>query len=146
MKLFDKPASRGTKHVILKYEPEVRKMIHSHCDKVLLDWGSYIVEDRYHALICYHCQRFGHQSANCMSELNGEGPHCYKCAGQHNSKDYTETDAKCINCMRYKKSDLNHSANDLRGATRENATGYFLPNQVETFTHNRTALRLMQNV
>lgn len=112
VKLFDKPASGGTRHVILKCEPEVRQVIHNHYDKVKLVWGFYTVRDRYHALMCYHCQRFGHQSAQCTSKINGESPYCFKCAGPHNSKDCTETDAKCINCVRYKKSDLNHSANN----------------------------------
>ena len=97
--IFCKPAAGGTKHFILRCQPEVREVIHKNYDKVLLDWGSYIVRDRYHAPICFHCQRYGHQANKCTSKMNGDHPCCFKCAGQHKSVDCTETEKKCINCM-----------------------------------------------
>lgn len=78
------------------------------------------VYDRYHALICYHCQRYGHLDANCNAKKNGEPPCCFKCAGNHKSKDCNSSERKCINCMRFKKSEVDHSANDWKCLVRSN--------------------------
>ena len=112
--VFSKPASGGTLHYILRCDPEVRKLLRSHNDKVKLQWGVYIIRDRYHALACYYCQRFGHTEKNCNAKVNEDDPHCFKCAGNHRSKDCTETTRKCINCVRYKKSASDHSSMDHR--------------------------------
>lgn len=58
--VFSKAAGGSTTHYILKCNPEVRSVIHQNNDKVLLQWGRYNVRDRYHALICFYCQRYGH--------------------------------------------------------------------------------------
>ena len=63
--LFSKQAAGGTIHYILRCDPMVREAIHQHNDIIKLEWGVYQVRDRYHAIICYHCQRYGHIEANC---------------------------------------------------------------------------------
>ena len=110
--LFDKPAAGGTIHYILKCDPTVREMIHRHQDRVKLEWGVYTVRDRYHTLICYYCQRYGHLEQNCNVKAHDEEPACFKCAGNHRSKDCSSSEKKCINCVRFKKSTADHSAND----------------------------------
>ena len=90
--VFSKPASGGTMHYILKCDPSVREPIHKNHDKVKLEWGVYTVRDRYHAAVCYYCQRYGHLEANCTAKSNGVDPCCYKCAGNHRSKDCGVTD------------------------------------------------------
>ncbi len=70
------------------------------------------MRDRYHAIICYHCQRYGHIESKCTATANGENPVCYKCAGEHKAKDCPGTERKCINCVRYKKPEVNHSVNN----------------------------------
>lgn len=112
--LFGKPAAGGTKHYIIKCDPEIRELIHKNHDQVKLEWGVYSVRDRYTATVCYHCQRFGHIAENCPAKTKGEAPVCAKCAGTHNTRDCTSTVKKCINCMRFKKGDCEHWSNDMR--------------------------------
>ena len=107
--LKSKPAAGGTVHYILKCDPQVRGLLHENKDKVMLQWGVYVLRDRY-ALICYHCQRYGHVVANCNHWK--ESAHCYKCAGLHSGKDCNSDVKKCINCMRQKKESTDHSANE----------------------------------
>ena len=109
--IFAKPAAGGTQHYILKCDPAVRELIYKNNDKVKLEWGIYKVRDRYHALICYYCQRYGHVEDKCTAKQNGEDPHCYKCAGNHKSKDCGGNEKKCINCIRFKKPAHDHNAN-----------------------------------
>lgn len=85
-------------------------MLHMNSDKVKLQWGVYKVRDRYHAIACFHCQRLGHVEANCSAKVNGDDPCCFKCGGNHKSVDCTGGPKKCINCERYKKTELNHMA------------------------------------
>ena len=75
--------------------------------------------NRYHAGICDHYQRSGHLETNCTAKTNGDAPCCYKCTGDHRSKDCTSVEKKCINCVRYKKPVVNHSANDRCGPVQE---------------------------
>lgn len=110
--LFVKPAAGGTKHCILKCDPEVRAQFSKLHDKVKLKWGVYKVRDRYHALSCYHCQRYGHVSDKCKDKAEGVSPRCRKCAGEHDSRDCKAQEKKCINCVRYKKEPFNHSVNE----------------------------------
>ena len=60
--------------------------------------------------MCYYCQRYGHLEANCTAKLNKEDPYCHKCAGSHRSKDCNSDNMKCINCIRFKKSEVDHMA------------------------------------
>ena len=57
--------------------------------------------------------------ANCTAKKNGEDPCCFKCAGNHRSKDCNSMERKCINCTRYKKQAVDHSANDYCCAVLE---------------------------
>ena len=110
--IFSKPAVGGTVHHILRCNPMVRELIHQNNERIKLEWGVYQVCDRYHAIICYHCQRYGHTEVNCTAKKNGADPCCFKCAGNHQSKDCNSMEKKCINCITYKKQAVDHSAND----------------------------------
>lgn len=114
MKLvLKKPAAGGTVHFIIKCDPVVRAIIHKHGNKLRLDWGIYNVRDRYYALRCFHCQRFGHVTANCSSRINKEDPICPKCAGGHEIKDCHSDFKKCSNCYRANRSgDIAHAVNE----------------------------------
>ena len=109
--LFTKPAAGGTVHHIVKCDPEIRGLIRKKGDAVKLKWGIYEVRDRYHALKCYYCQRYGHLEANCTFKTN-ENLSCFKCAGNHKGKDCDSSEKKCINCVRHKKLNTNHTANE----------------------------------
>lgn len=110
--IFDKPAAGGTIHYILRCDPIVRELIHKNSDKIKLEWGVYQVRDRYHAIVCYYCQRYGHTEGNCTAKKNGDSPNCFKCGGNHRSKECNSTERKCINCIRYKKEMVNHLSTD----------------------------------
>ena len=110
--IFFKPAAGGTLHYVLKCDPEVRELIRKHNDRIKLNWGIYKVYDRYHAIICYHCQRYGHTEEKCTSKINKDESYCRKCAGRHNSKECNSTEKKCINCVRFNKQNVDHSANE----------------------------------
>lgn len=108
--VISKKAAGGTVHHIVKCEPEVRGMIYKHGDKLKLEWGVYNVRDRYHALLCYHCLRFGHMKSNCPSK---DGPPtCYVCASQHEVKHCTNSSQRCSNCVKANKQDIDHGVTD----------------------------------
>ena len=109
--LFEKPASGNTLHYILKCDPEVRKLIHDNHDRIKLVWSVYEVRDRYWVNTCHYCQRHGHVEKNCLAKTNEE-PFCKYCSGRHKSNECSETSRKCINCIRYKNSDIGHAVGD----------------------------------
>lgn len=112
--LFCRPASGGTQHYIIRCDPEIRRLIHVNHDRLKLDWGVYFVRDRYMATICYHCQRIGHVAQKCSAMQKQEPPVCGKCAGEHNTRNCVADRKQCINCIRFKKADVGHAANDGR--------------------------------
>ncbi|KAK3888616.1 hypothetical protein Pcinc_007342 [Petrolisthes cinctipes] len=114
MKLvFEKPAAGGTVHYIIRCDPEVRASIHRHGDLLKLDWGGYKVRDRYHALVCFYCQRFGHTKVNCTARTNGDKPTCPKCAGELESKECMANFKNCINCLRANRGgERDHTVNE----------------------------------
>lgn len=101
--VFSKPAAGETVHYIMKCNPEVRAIIHYHHDKLKLQWGVYDVRDRYHALMCYYCLKYGHKKDKCSAMTMGDNPVCYKCAGNHEGYNCHETIRKCINCVKAKR-------------------------------------------
>ncbi len=102
-----------TVHYIIRCDPDVRASIHRHGDMLRLEWGRYKVRDRYHALVCFHCQRFGHTKTNCSYKEDGENPKCPKCAGEHEMKECKADFKKCINCVRVNRSgEIDHTVND----------------------------------
>ena len=111
--VFSKDAAGKTKHYILKcLDPVVRKVIRDHENKVMLKFSVYDIRDRYHAMTCFRCHRYGHKSTECR--LTVEQIVCGICTGNHNSKDCPSTEDpskyKCINCTRQKKEDTAHKA------------------------------------
>ena len=58
--MFEKEAIAGTKHFILRCDPEVKGQIFKHHDQVNLPFGHYKVRD--YSTTCYYCQAFGHTS------------------------------------------------------------------------------------
>ena len=111
--LFEKPAAGGTVHYIIRCDPIVRASIHRHGDVLRVEWGRYKVRDRYHALMCFHCQRFGHMKTKCSDKAKGDKPRCPKCAGEHEMKECKANFKKCINCVRANRSsEPGHTVNE----------------------------------
>lgn len=111
--VFNKPAAGGTRHYILKCDPEIRKLLRVNHDNVKLAWGIYNVRDRYITTTCFHCQRYGHIEARCPAKEKNESPTCGCCAGNHKTKECSNKDRKkCINCSNLKKAAINHMVNE----------------------------------
>ena len=110
--VFRKHAAGDTVHYILKCDPLVRELIHKKNDRVKLKWGIYTVRDRYHAVACFHCQRYGHIEEKCPAKERNEDPICSRCAGNHRSNNCRSTVKNCINCIRFRKQEVNHAVNE----------------------------------
>ena len=104
---FKKKAHGGTEHYVYRVDPEVRKLIHEHGDKISLTWSNYKIYDRYLPLICFYCQGYGHTEENCFKKKNKENPVCRLCSGGHRSSacEVEEGDFKCVHCTRRRGED-----------------------------------------
>ena len=116
--IFHKEAAGNTNHYIFRCDPDVRKIIKDHNNKVQLRWANYDVRDRYHVMTCYRCQRFGHRADRCRSNI--EDTVCGRCAENHKTKDCTSNTFKCINCVRAKHQDVGHRVNTRACKSLEN--------------------------
>lgn len=58
-----------------------------------IDFKSQIVREYVDVLRCYKCQKYGHKSASCNSQIV-----CGKCGGRHEFNDCKESVVQCINC------------------------------------------------
>ena len=103
--IFDKPASGKTTHYIIKCDPEVRRLIHNNGDKLNLKWGRHSVYDRYYALMCFYCLKYGHKKDKCPAKINNERPKCFKCAEAHEGHSCQAIERKCGNCRTVKRYD-----------------------------------------
>ena len=88
----------------LKVSPAVRSCIMNDQGRALYFGNTcHPVSDRVHVVSCYHCQGVGHTSAKCPTK--DEDPTCFRCSGNHLSKECrnkSKNEAKC--CSRCKDS------------------------------------------
>ena len=108
--IFDKPAAGNTINYFIKCDPEVRRIIRTNGNLLKLQWGRHEVYDRYYALMCFHCLKFGHKKINCPAKQKHEPPKCYKCAGTHEGYTCRTENRKCANCLAVKLP-ADHSVN-----------------------------------
>lgn len=83
--------------------------------KLNILWDRVKCYENVNVLRCYKCSRFGHISEKCPSENFT----CGRCCGDHDSKQCTESDFKCINCVVNNRElglnlPVNHSAWDAK--------------------------------
>lgn len=99
-------------HWIVETSAENRKLVVDK-ERLYIDWYSCRVHDHVRVVRCYRCQKFGHLSKDCRSEIQ-----CGHCAGSHESRDCPNKGAtpKCANCTRYGHSGTvtEHEAASLR--------------------------------
>ena len=96
-------SNTSTTTVALKVSPLIRLTIFNNLQtRVFIGDTSYLVEDRFHFMQCYHCQQIGHVSTDCHSKK--ESPTCFYCMGNHKSKDCTKkrstTEHCCAKCFK----------------------------------------------
>ena len=54
---------------------------------------------------CYNCGEHGHYKAQCKNPVA-----CLKCGGDHNTRDCTSKQFKCVNCVKSNKDNVDHPA------------------------------------
>ena len=78
------PSTRGTISVGLKVSPTIRLLLlDTQNGFVFVGDKRIIVKDRFFVKQCYHCQLFGHVSADCPQQQSR--PTCLYCMGSHRS-------------------------------------------------------------
>ena len=90
--------------VFASVSPVMREGFKEFQDKVIIGLKTCKVYDRVQVKRCFSCQGFDHYIKDCPSEL-----HCGKCTGSHKTADCTSDERKCINCVKNKVQDVNHS-------------------------------------
>lgn len=80
--------------------------------KVYIGWERLPIYEDLSVLRCFNCQHYQHKTSECKKQVV-----CSYCAGEHNYKDCSKNNKKCINCEnsneKFKlKCDTNHEATD----------------------------------
>ena len=84
----------------------LREGLHHFNEKVTLGLSSCKIYDRYNIKRCFNCQNFGHYFKDCPTKNE---PICGKCSENHPTKDCVTSVLKCINCVRNKSDQVQHS-------------------------------------
>ena len=61
-------------------------------------------------MICHHCQRYDHRAEKCRGKKWRENSNLCKCAANHKTSNCSETEEKCINCMRKGNKKIDHAS------------------------------------
>ena len=85
----------------------VREGLSQYGNKITIGLATCKIYDRFHIKRCNICQHFGHYMKDCP---NPNEHTCGKCGGEHSTKDCTDGNTKCINCVRKNIEDTNHCA------------------------------------
>ena len=94
--------------VILKVSPALRHTLSNLGNKLFIGMRSCVIYDRAQVVRCYNCQEFGHIKPNCPHKAQ-----CSKCFDSHDSRDYTESNPKYINCHKAGNELIDHAASSL---------------------------------
>ena len=104
----------GSRHLVYEVDPEsYKRLIHS---RIYLD-SMYVhqVVPYEDVPICTHCLVPGHSAERCKRKDQISNPLCAKCGKHdHKSAECTSPTLCCINCVRAKKRNTNHSAFDQK--------------------------------
>ena len=87
----------GKKMAVVKMSPDIRSAIVKNGNRVFLCLASCRAFDRFWAIQCRHCQKFGHTKDRCPAK--NASPTCCFCADSHLSISCPDKTAlKCVNC------------------------------------------------
>lgn len=93
---------------IIEVSPRIRKVFLE--DRIFLGWSRCRCADHFRILRCYNCQRVGHLSKDCKDKESV----CGICAKNHKTENCDKKNLEpnaCINCIRKRLDDNNHTAN-----------------------------------
>ena len=88
----------GTRHYVLKCNPQIRKAIFDNGSYLYTGYGRSKVRDKYRVFQCYKCQEFGHNANDCENDQQ-----CAKCGGMHRLKECKSNTMKCKNFFEFKE-------------------------------------------
>ncbi|KAK4873635.1 hypothetical protein RN001_012995 [Aquatica leii] len=82
---------------ILEVHPEVQRYLLA-SRRVYVAWNACRVNDHIRVTRCFNCQKYGHHSTNCKSDIQ-----CGHCAEKHETKTCPnpDRDPTCANCVRF---------------------------------------------
>ena len=104
----------SSKTAVLKMAPEIRSEIVKSDGHIYVGLKRCKAYDRFWVAKCYHCQGFGHKSADCPKK--DDRPVCAFCAGDHESRSCSRKNSpQCVNCLRLENrtSPTDHFASSL---------------------------------
>ena len=97
----------------LKCSPCIRKVINDNTDQLYLESQAYRVHDINRVMICHHYRKYGHMAEKWPEKNESKAPTCGKCAGNHKTPSCSETEKKCINCMKTgNNTNIDHTTYD----------------------------------
>lgn len=104
-------SNNGCYQAFAGVSPTLREGIKHFKDKLTLGFTNCKVYDRYHIKRCNNCQHFGHYSRECPTP---DEHVCGKCSQNHLTDDCSSADVKCVNCVREKGDQCEHTAFDFK--------------------------------
>ncbi|KAK4875721.1 hypothetical protein RN001_012143 [Aquatica leii] len=91
------PRDQPNGNWIVEVHADVRRYLLA-SRRVYIPWNACRVNDHIRVTRCFNCQKYGHHSSDCKSELQ-----CGHCAEKHDTKacPNLERDPTCANCVRF---------------------------------------------
>ena len=94
IKKYENKRRRNSGNIIMEVRYDIFKDIMKRA-KLNVGWRICKIEE-YHCIVqCYKCARFNHFAKDCENSVT-----CFKCAGNHKTKECTNDYVKCINCVK----------------------------------------------
>ena len=100
---------RNRADCVLECDPETRKKIASHGDKLSLTWEVIEIDDYIKPTVCFKCQGYAHIAKKCTKSYDT----CRYCGDQHKTRECPvkdSSDYKCPVCVRHNRGNPKHLA------------------------------------
>ena len=97
--------------VIATVSPVFRQGLQYHNDRLTLGLATCRIYDQYHIKRCNSCQNFGYYAKECPTP---DSPICSRCSEEHITEQCKSFNEMCINCLRTKEDDTEHSTTSFK--------------------------------